>query len=106
MTVTHGTRSSYNRGCRCDACREATRLARARQRAHAVDRSASTQPDVTTPSPWVFVVALSAAGAGSLWHARNIAKAGDTSSEHAWRWAVAGLILLAIAGGVAASTVR
>ena len=30
--MTHGTRSAYNRGCRCEACREASRLARARQR--------------------------------------------------------------------------
>ncbi len=32
MARTHGTRSAYNAGCRCDACREASRLARARQR--------------------------------------------------------------------------
>jgi hypothetical protein len=32
MARTHGTRSAYNAGCRCDACREATRVARARQR--------------------------------------------------------------------------
>ena len=33
MARTHGTRSAYNAGCRCDDCREATRLSRARQRA-------------------------------------------------------------------------
>ena len=32
MARTHGTRSAYNAGCRCDLCREAARLARARQR--------------------------------------------------------------------------
>ena len=32
MARTHGTRSAYNAGCRCGACREASRLARARQR--------------------------------------------------------------------------
>ncbi len=31
IMITHGTRSAYNRGCRCDECREATRLARARR---------------------------------------------------------------------------
>lgn len=33
--TTHGTKSAYNRGCRCDACREASRLARSRQRENA-----------------------------------------------------------------------
>jgi hypothetical protein len=32
MARTHGTRSAYNAGCRCDLCREAARQARARQR--------------------------------------------------------------------------
>ena len=32
MARTHGTRSAYNAGCRCEACREASQLARARQR--------------------------------------------------------------------------
>jgi hypothetical protein len=32
MARAHGTRSAYNAGCRCDACREASRSARARQR--------------------------------------------------------------------------
>lgn len=29
----HGTEGGYHRGCRCHACREASRLARARRRA-------------------------------------------------------------------------
>ena len=36
--TTHGTKSAYNRGCRCDACREASRLARTRQRQTARER--------------------------------------------------------------------
>jgi len=64
MTVTHGTRSSYNRGCRCDACREASRLARARQRAVATERISRTEPSLRTPSPWVFVALLAGAGVG------------------------------------------
>jgi len=44
MTITHGTRSAYNRGCRCDACREASRMARARQRAAVAQRPAGIGP--------------------------------------------------------------
>jgi hypothetical protein len=43
MTVTHGTRSAYNKGCRCEACREASRQARARQRAAAANPSVNTK---------------------------------------------------------------
>jgi hypothetical protein len=72
MTVTHGTRSTYNKGCRCDACREASRLTRARQRSAASDRTAAVEFGVKKARPWVFVVLLAAAGAGSLLHARSL----------------------------------
>jgi hypothetical protein len=42
--TTHGTKSAYNRGCRCDACREASRLARSRQRQTARDRTKDADP--------------------------------------------------------------
>ncbi|GEM_PF-4819088 len=50
--TTHGTKSSYNRGCRCDACKEASRLARARQRQTARERSTEPDPDISkSPAP-------------------------------------------------------
>jgi hypothetical protein len=71
-----------------------------------VDGKASTEPGVTTASPWVFVVVFAAAGAASLWHARNITAADDDSGKKAWPWMVTGLALLGVAGVVAASTGR
>jgi len=49
--TTHGTKSAYNRGCRCDACREASRQARARQRQTARERE--TEPTVDDPAAQV-----------------------------------------------------
>jgi hypothetical protein len=72
MTVTHGTRSAYNKGCRCEACREASRRARDRQRAAVEDRAAPTEPGATTGWPRVYVVGLAAIGVGSLLHARRL----------------------------------
>jgi hypothetical protein len=106
MTVTHGTRSAYNRGCRCEACREASRLARARQRAAASDGTARTELGVTTAPPWVFAVVLAAAGAGLLWYAKNLRTAVDQSEVPVWPWVVSGVVLLAIASGITASAIR
>ena len=105
MTVTHGTRSSYNRGCRCDACREASRLARARQRAVATERISRTEPSLRTPSPWVFVALLAGAGVGSLWNAKRLRTEEEPSGAAVWPWVVSGLTLLAVAAGVAVTTV-
>jgi hypothetical protein len=44
--TTHGTKSAYNRGCRCDACREASRLARSRQRQTAREHAKATRPEI------------------------------------------------------------
>jgi hypothetical protein len=53
---------------------------------------------------WAFVGVLAALGAGSLWHARDISTADDKSEKKAWLWVVAGVFLLAAAGGIAIST--
>lgn len=63
--TTHGTRSAYNHGCRCDACREASRLSRARQRA-AAKHAATCEATTGMPGPWLFVIVFAAAGTGSL----------------------------------------
>ncbi len=59
--TTHGTKSAYNRGCRCDACREASRLARSRQRENARRREQTHA--VGEPEP---------ASAVPLQHARSV----------------------------------
>jgi hypothetical protein len=105
MTVTHGTRSAYNRGCRCDACREASLLARAQQRAAAVERTSRTVPSVRTTSPWAFVVGLAAAGVGSLLHAKKLKTAEDGLAQPAVVWVVAGVVLLGLAVGLAAAEI-
>jgi hypothetical protein len=72
MTVTHGTRSAYNKGCRCDGCREASRLARARQRAAAVEPDASLESGIRSRGLWPLVVVLAIAGTGSALACRTI----------------------------------
>lgn len=49
--TTHGTKSAYNRGCRCEACREASRLARSRQRQTARERAKADEPKSVTAEP-------------------------------------------------------
>jgi hypothetical protein len=101
MTVTHGTRSTYNKGCRCDACREASRLARARQRA-AATRSANNELERATGAVWVIVFATAAGGVLSL-RPKKLKTDDDASWRPAWPWVVAGVILLGIAAGIAAA---
>lgn len=48
--TTHGTKSAYNRGCRCVACKEASRLARARQRQTARERAEGAHPEKVVPT--------------------------------------------------------
>jgi hypothetical protein len=72
--TTHGTRSAYNHGCRCDACGEAARLARARQRAvHRADIGHPPEVDdyVRLGTGPITVIAL-AAGGVLVWRARNL----------------------------------
>lgn len=55
MARTHGTRSCYNAGCRCEACQSAERERKRRQRAATSARStvarASTTPSTARTSP-------------------------------------------------------
>jgi hypothetical protein len=103
MTITHGTRSAFNRGCRCDACREASRLARARQRAAEAQRPAHIGP---RGGPWAIVVATAALGAMSLWHAKKLKTDDDALGKSVWPWVVAGVVLLGIAAGITVSAIR
>jgi hypothetical protein len=69
MARTHGTRSAYNAGCRCDLCREATRLARARQREAARPTRTPSAKDKGATVDGVFValgLVLLIIG-GSMW---------------------------------------
>ena len=49
MARTHGTRSAYNAGCRCDACRDAE-AERGRRRRLAL--GAGPRPDPSVAAPW------------------------------------------------------
>ena len=103
--VTHGTRSAYNKGCRCEACREASRLARARQRAAASDRAVDAAVGVTMSARWVLVVGLAVAGGASLSHARRLREAASGSMEPYWRWILAGAVFLTMAAGITESII-
>jgi len=108
MARTHGTRSAYNAGCRCDDCREATRVARARQRAAQSWGPSALVPGNTDtgvaprPAPGVGValVGLIALGSGgyALWHGATLEVPEDTDSEalgHSRRrWLFAGTVLV------------
>jgi hypothetical protein len=115
MARTHGTRSAYNAGCRCDACREASRLARARQRS--AQRSQMASPvyqDAVAPSDgpavaWT-VVALACFGSGgyALWRGATLQDQGDvegTFRRTRRKWILAGAGLIAF-GLVALSRVE
>lgn len=96
--VSHGTRSAYNRGCRCDACREASRLARARQRSAAGERqSASVVSDyreLASPSLWILIAGLAGGSAWSFWHASRIDSTQSPEAATSRRnWRVAGILL-------------
>ena len=114
MARTHGTRSAYNAGCRCDACREASRLARARQReaercqlqspVHENAVASSEDPAVA----WT-VVALACFGTGSfaLWKGATLQDHRDVNQRHRdkRKWILAGVGLIAF-GLVAISRVE
>jgi hypothetical protein len=53
-----------------------------------------------TSSPWVLVVVLAAAGAGSLLHAKKLKADDDASGTLVWPWVVAGVVLLGMAAGI------
>jgi hypothetical protein len=105
MTVTHGTRSAYNRGCRCDACREASRLARAQQRAAAAERTSRTVPSVRTTSPWALWLDLPLPELDRYYVPRNSKTAEDGLAQPAVLWVVAGVVLLGLAVGLAVAEI-
>jgi hypothetical protein len=126
MTVTHGTRSTYNRGCRCDACREASREARARQRSVVRGEQGSpptrpaktwsseaSNPYVATPTtdhevapvgfPATAIGAvLVGAGAFCLWHGWRMRPGPDAEDPgRAWAtWCVSGAVLVVAGAAV------
>lgn len=104
--VTHGTRSAYNQGCRCDECREAARLARARQRSAAAERVASRKAQGHLPDRWSLVGVLVGAGVLSLRQAKQLRAEEGTAEIPVWPWVVVGVMLLTGAGFVLVLTVR
>jgi hypothetical protein len=123
MARTHGTRSAYSAGCRCDACREATRVARARQRAGSGWAPVGFVP--TNPAHDVALqghpgvgmalagVAALCTGGWALWHGATMPTDEDTDPEAVARtrrrWllagsalVLAGILVLARAGSAGA----
>jgi len=111
MARTHGTRSAYNAGCRCDECREASRVARARQRTVSQGRIARSEAQALEAEPpggeaGLAVLGLLSLGAGgvSLWHGATMHPDEERDPESArrtrHRWILAGVVLLII-GAVA-----
>jgi hypothetical protein len=105
MTM-HGTRSMYNKGCRCDACREASRLARARQRAAARERNgesaAVADTGILSLSPWVLTAGLAGAAVWCFWRASQIHEdrsPGAEISRRRWILAAVGLTGCAVGLG-------
>ena len=108
MARTHGTRSAYNAGCRCDDCREASRVARARQRAvleghtGAWDSHAPVASDGGAPGPGLVLAGLLAIGTGgyAVWHGATLPKDETTDLEERRRsmvrWIVGGMILVGL----------
>jgi len=110
MTV-HGTRSTYNKGCRCDACREASRLARARQRAAArerqVDPVAGHDAGLPSVSPWVLTAGLAGGAVWCFWHASQIdVTQSPDAVASSRRWMLTGIGLAGLAAGSAYLTTR
>ncbi len=104
--ITHGTRSAYNKGCRCNMCKEASRLARARQREIARARDAAERTDAGVAPPWLVVAVLAGGGVFSLWRGWSI-KAEDPETEVTRRrWILAGVLLGGMAAGLAHLTSR
>ena len=104
--ITHGTRSAYNKGCRCDMCREASRLARARQREYVrtLETPGGTDPGVAPP--WVLVAGLTGGGMFCLWHGYRINAEDPEAKAARRRWILAGLVLTGVAGGLAVVILR
>jgi len=113
MARTHGTRSAYNAGCRCDNCREASRAARARQRAVSEGRTGqpwsaqgepSSRPEMAGVGLATLAVLGLGAGAFSLWHGATQSHDEASDPEAARRsrqlWVIAGIVLV-ILGGLA-----
>ena len=112
MARTHGTRSAYNAGCRCDACREEARLSRARQRAAQVWDPTGFVPEVSdagvasprAPAVGVAMTGLAALGVGgcAVWHGATMRPEEHPDPEVARRsrrrWIMAGLVLLVLGG--------
>jgi hypothetical protein len=99
--TTHGTRSAYNKGCRCDMCREASRLARARQRELVRTRNAAESTHAGVAPPWVLVAGLAGGGVFCLWRGWRI-KAEDPETRVAQRrWILTGVLLGVLAAGLA-----
>jgi hypothetical protein len=105
MARTHGTRSAYNAGCRCDACREATRVARARQRAGSGWEPSAAVPesadyDVAPPGLGWALAGVVTVGAGgyALWHGATMDTQEDSDPEavrrRRKRWLLAGGVLV------------
>lgn len=69
MARTHGTRSSYNAGCRCAAYREASRLAHARQREADRWEARLSSDEAVAPFEAIGVPWL-AGRSRQLWHRR------------------------------------
>ena len=85
--TTHGTRSAYNRGCRCDECREAARLARARQRASQSSPTRSP-PVAVNEGPTaqdVLVIAGALIGGTGVWTLWRGWKKLRSDEEHSGR---------------------
>jgi hypothetical protein len=101
VMITRGTRSAYNKGCRCDMCREASRLARARQREIARTRDAAESTDVGTAPPWVVVAGLAGAGVFCPWRGWRIKTEDPEARVTRRRWILAGVLLGGTAAGLA-----
>ena len=93
VIYTHGTRSSYNRGCRCDVCREAARVARARQRSAAQERHpspVSAEYDGCI-SPWILIVGLAGGAGWCFWRSSRIdATQSPEAAASRRHWGLAG----------------
>jgi len=112
MARTHGTRSAYNAGCRCDDCRETARAARARQRAAQVWDPSVFVPEgpdsgvASPPAPGVglAMTGLAALGVGgyALWHGATNRPEEHPDPEVARRrrrrWILGGLVLVVVGG--------
>ena len=101
MARTHGTRSAYNAGCRCDACREASRLARARQRNAAQDfDNYGDGTEDAMPEGWLILLGLVlfTAGLVTLWQASPPGEDDESATgpdRTRRRWIVGGVLAAA-----------